>query len=585
MVPNSFLVILFSIIIIFPSTISQGTTLDDYYNGDKNGGSSSSNGGEDLEDNDCLCDINPSQCDFHCCCDENCPNDAIEDWENHSKCINEQNTPRLSDDKCVDINLFPTWYYNSSKEYPRRGIHLEKQTEDIPKKSAVITNLCFSIDNSKSNDIKTLDDLEKYGYKNIDKLYDDIFNLYIEPYFIRSNKEKSNSGTGTAQTLRRTDETNTENGNDNRITIENNNNKFFRVVKNIQYFSLYSGTNCENTNIVENWSPKNYSCLMKKSENLNVKYFKNKIKLKNVDCDLNKGYKVKDKLLSEEENLSDDLYVLQAEFILIINPQNSKFEYCKINLVAWNEDNTDIDGTFIFKNSVIFTNNKEDPFIPYAYSGNIGYLNGYPLKIYVENEKMVLNDFYIIGRDKDGNCRQDKNLLSYLYSSDKPLLFNEDYTYSCILPKITTSSTTISLKDTILYQKLNSIQFVAKYGSSDYNKVDGNEDWIKVTKINFEDSFTEVSNKIFNIEMNIKFKTDKKKGFYSHRYINEFSIKVNEPQDCSNTNNCYAKLEIKFSGDDENNDTKYTKKPDTPFFIPNIPDDILDPFINPDVDK
>ena len=27
------------------------------------------------------------------------------------------------------------------------------------------------------------------------------------------------------------------------------------------------------------------------------------------------------------------------------------------------------------------------------------------------------------------------------------------------------------------------------------------------------------------------------------------------------------------------------KIPDRPFFIPNIPDDILDPFINPDVDK
>jgi hypothetical protein len=83
--------------------------------------------------------------------------------------------------------------------------------------------------------------------------------------------------------------------------------------------------------------------------------------------------------------------------------------------------------------------------------------------------------------------------------------------------------------------------------------------------------------------MNIKFKTDQKKGFYSHKYIDDVSFKTDKP-DCNN-GNCLVKLEIKFSGDDESNDTKYKKIPDIPFFIPNIPDDILDPLINPDVDK
>ena len=117
MVPNSFLILLFSIIIIFPFTIAE--TLDDYYNGTQK----KNNNENELEDNDCLCDTNPLECNFQCCCDENCPNEAIEDWENHSKCINEQNTPKLSDDKCIDRNLF-AWYYNSSKEYPKRGLHL-----------------------------------------------------------------------------------------------------------------------------------------------------------------------------------------------------------------------------------------------------------------------------------------------------------------------------------------------------------------------------------------------------------------------------------------------------------------------------
>jgi hypothetical protein len=154
-------------------------------------------------------------------------------------------------------------------------------------------------------------------------------------------------------------------------------------------------------------------------------------------------------------------------------------------------------------------------------------------------------------------------------------LFNEDYTYSCKL-----SPTNISVKDTILYKKIIGITKVAKYGSSDYSNID-NEDWIAVNTDNVK-SITVENNKHYVIKMNIKFKTEQKKGFYSHKYINDVSFSIDKPS-CGD--DCLVKLEIKFFGDDESNDTKYKKKPDIPFFIPNIPDDILDPFINPDVDK
>jgi hypothetical protein len=565
MVPNSFLILLFSIIIIFPFTIAQ--TLDDYYNGEPK----KNNNENELEDNDCLCDTNPLECNFQCCCDENCPNEAIEDWENHSKCINEQNTPKLSDDKCIDRNLF-AWFYNSSKEYPKRGLRLETQTEDIPKKSGSINNLCFSIDNSKSKDIITLDELEKYGYKNIDKLYDDIFNDYIEPYFIKNNIENSDSETGTVKTLRRTStddgtETNTEGI---KIVNENENNKDY-FVKN-GYFSLFSGTNCENINIVEKWSRKNYSCLMKSGQTFNYQYFDN-IKINGLSCNKTDGryYIDDDGLLKKGISPQTNLIVLQVEFILNINSSNSDIDNCKINIVEYaNNTNTN---TFTFKNSVIFTNNSN---MPYLYSGNIGYLNDYPLKIYFQDK--VYNDFYIIGKKSNGDCRIDNDTLNYLYFSDKPLLFNEDYTYSCNLMQ------NISLKDTTIYKKIMNIKGIAKYGSSDYNNVVGNEDWIKIDpKKNFNNSIENEKNKTFNIKMKITFKTDKQKGFYSHRYINDVSITVDK-EECKNKK-CNIKLEIKYYGDDETNESKYTKIPDRPFFIPNIPDDILDPFINPDVDK
>ena len=104
-----------------------------------------------------------------------------------------------------------------------------------------------------------------------------------------------------------------------------------------------------------------------------------------------------------------------------------------------------------------------------------------------------------------------------------------------------------------------------------------------IQKKNFNNSIENEKNKTFNIKMKITFKTDKQKGFYSHRYINDVSITVDK-EECKNQK-CDIKLEIKYYGDDETNESKYKKIPDRPFFIPNIPDDILDPFINPDVDK
>ena len=568
MVPNSFLIILFSII-IFPLTFTQDTSSDDYYNGN---GVTNSNNGNSGEINDCLCDIKPGECDFHCCCDNNCPNEAIEDWEKHSNCINEQNSQKLSNDKCIDKNLFPSWY-DSSKEYPRRGLHLENQTEDIPKKSGTIYNLCFSIDNSKSKDIIGLEDLEKYGYKNIEKMYDDIFDDYIEPFIINNNNDNTVSNDRTTSTLRRTNNDENEKSLGG-INIENNYNKFAVDGK----FSLFSGTNCENTNIVEIWNPKNYSCLMKKDEALNYNYFNN-IKINNQFCDSSDGryYIDENGLLSKKGGEGENLIVLQVEFILKINSTNSEIDNCKINIVEYNKND---ENDFIFKNSVIFTNEIEK-IAQYRYSGNIGYLNGYPLKIYFQDK--VYNDFYIVGSEINGDCRTNGNILDYLYFSDKPLLFNEDYTYSCKLNSISTS-----LNNTILYKKIMNITKVAKYGSSDYRNVD-NEDWIIVNK-KVNESILNEKNKSFIIQMNIRFKTDKKKGFYSHKYINEVSIGVNEVNEkvCDNNNNennCNVKLEIKYFGDDETNESKYKKKPNRPFFIPKIPDDILDPFINPDVDK
>jgi len=307
---------------------------------------------------------------------------------------------------------------------------LEDQTEDIPKKSGTINNLCFSIDNSKSKDIITLDDLEKHEYKSIDELYDDFFDLYIEPYFIKNNNDNSDSQSGTASALRRIS-TDDNNKKITGISIESGDSKFVKSDSNgNNFFSLYSGTNCENINFVENWSPKNYSCLMKIGD-IKVEMIKNKIKIKNANCIINEGYKVENKLLSEikknnlNDDLDDNLNVLQVEFILVNNPFNSDFELCKINLVVCENGEISDTTSFTFKNSVIFTNNDKEPYVPYSYSGNIGYLNGYLLKIYFQD--IVYNDFYIVGRKNNGDCRIDGNILDLINFQSNLLFFYKDF--------------------------------------------------------------------------------------------------------------------------------------------------------------
>ena len=176
---------------------------------------------------------------------------------------------------------------------------------------------------------------------------------------------------------------------------------------------------------------------MKKTNNNNLimgDYFANTIKIKNRECENNEIYLVENKMISKYEGSLSGLYVLQVEYILVNNPFNSDFDLCKINLVVCrNNEFSDTTTSFTFKNSVIFTNNGKEPYVPYSYSGNIGYLNGYPLKIYFQDK--VYNDFYIVGSEINGDCRTNGNILDYLYFSDKPLLFNEDYTYSCKLAK------------------------------------------------------------------------------------------------------------------------------------------------------
>ena len=413
---------------------------------------------------------------------------GIGDWG--SKCIDSKDTINIFSDRCIDKNLI--YKVNS-----RRGLKSEEATEDISSSTETITNLCFSMDNSKkmTNIIKDV-------------------NLDINSIHNNDNEQQS--------TLRNLESNNT----DDEIFSKNG------------YFSLYSGgQNCINFGNVEKLINENYSCYMDESKNDKIK-----------DA-INNGINIK---ISNEDRIFEVEFIIQAK-------NYDDFGNCSINVVKAKKTN---EIKYIFKNSVIFSKTGN---ILYKYSGTNGYLNGYPLKISIEN--FVFNEFYLIGRKENGICRTDDNIYNYLYNYDKPILFNQNYSYSCSLTEAT------QIENTTLYKKLLKIDKIAKFGNSRIKNINNEKYWLKVDKSGLNAS--NITNTL--IKMNIYLGT-KKIGIHSYKYIYKVILKSieREKQD-------ELTLDINFY--DLDRKLEYEQTPDIPAFIPSMPPDLLDPLIYSNVDK
>ncbi len=526
-----------------------------FYYGNKTGVNRNEN-----SPNDCLCDIT-SSCDYLCCCDkEDCPSDAIKSWRKYSKCIDEKDTMGIFADRCVDFNLFSFKKQLYENKIRRRGLHLEKQTEDIYGLKGTITNYCFSIDNSgkMKKTLLSFDDLVKRGFKKIDnKIFEDISNEIIK------NKGFNES---------------TESGEEN-INNKNINNRNIKIgyngpslnnFKNYYYFSLYSGSTCQNSKNVEILKPENYSCSINSTfditENiLNNIYliYKETEEENKVQCLVEKKYLIENGIFNskaKERIENDNSKIIEVEFLLLMKETEFKIKSCIINVVYTDDKNYNI-----FKNSVIFSNINK---IPYRFSGNGGYLNNFPLKVCAEKNgnDLFFNEFYIVGRDKDGNCRFDNDTYNYLYNYDKPLYFNQDYSYSCDLKGL-------EIEETTLYKKLTKIKKIGKYGSSFCKK--NNNDWLDV---NISSPIKGETHLIMKIYVG-----KKKTGLYSHKYIHNvsFTSKKSTTDDTLVFEVKFEDLEKKY----ESNDAKYKEVPSIPLFTPKIPQDLLDPLFTSEVDK
>jgi hypothetical protein len=358
--------------------------------------------------------------------------------------------------------------------------------------------------------------------------------------------------------------------NEQQSTLRNleSNNTDDEIFSKNGYFSLYSGgQNCINFGNVEKLINENYSCYMNESKNDKIKDAINDginitIQNINVTCKLNKIYSIEEGILNitplDEDKISNEDRIFEVEFIIQAKNYDD-FGNCSINVVKAKKTNKI---KYIFKNSVIFSKTGN---ILYKYSGTNGYLNGYPLKISIEN--FVFNEFYLIGRKENGICRTDDNIYNYLYNYDKPILFNQNYSYSCSLTEAT------QIENTTLYKKLLKIDKIAKFGNSRIKNINNEKYWLKVDKSGLNAS--NINNTL--IKMNIYLGT-KKIGIHSYKYIYKVILKSieREKQD-------ELTLDINFY--DLDRKLEYEQTPDIPAFIPSMPPDLLDPLIYSNVDK
>ena len=531
---STFFLLIINFIIKFPFFLSELSeySVQEYYGGLKITGNN-----ENKEINECLCDIDLNSCDNFCCCDNDCHEDAIKDWRAHHQCIDEKDSIGIFSDRCIDHNLIMSY----ARKNRRRGLNIESQTEDVPDKKATIENFCYSIDNSKK-----MTKGNKFDYNENDINFTKI-NEYI------SNLTEDNSNNNNQNNLIRN------------LEYINERNNYINISQS--YLTLLSGSTCQPSKKAEMLVSESYSCLMNK-DNKNKQLIKESIN--NNNCLINNTYSIVNGLLNTmtpKTNTKCDKNIVEVEYIIEMKEKEYSINNCFINIVCL-EDSQD---EYIFKNSIKFIKENEK-LLPYRYSGNGGYLNNYPLKIC--DDISCFNEYFIVGKDSNGDCRHNDNLKDYLYFSDVPIYFNQDYSYSCKLNGL-------EIKETTLYKKIHNIIKIGKYGSSSNKNAGSSEDWISLNKSAYIDEDI--------IIMNIYIGTYQT-GYYSHKYIHEAELVYennSEQNSVQNLEKDYLSFKVKFidlDGREDNNNT-YNRQPSLPTFVPSIPEDILDPLIKSEVDK
>lgn len=236
---------------------------------------------------------------------------------------------------------------------------------------------------------------------------------------------------------------------------------------------------------------------------------------------------------------------------------------------------------------LIIGNNQEVTYIqnskkPYAFSGNNGYIKGLPLKIaYQANNNYITfpYGFIPVGRNANGECIEGE--ISDPLDEDKPILFGEDFSYSCKLHAYDCDENVLS--NLVLKKIIDQILLIGRFGSSD---IYFNKNWTVVknlanntTKFDFNktenDTCEYFSNFVFKVfvgEIGYQTSPQLYVTFAKYEMIPQ-QIKVNSSYDFDFN----LKVEYIYFKKD-----LLSHRMDIPAFLPRLPKDLIDPFIEID---
>lgn len=413
----------------------------------------------------CTCDLQLGICDYHCCCDKDCPDTVLNMWkaDEVKNCIEQKINNRMKHFNCS--NAENTYKYNANEA----GIKYRDQISNL---------LCVEFDNGK--------DMGEY----FEDISTTITGTFLTSHANYNTRNYINTGTQRRRNLQESNTTGYSPGSPIKI---NRNNGIFRF----DIFEADSFGYCQNTSYVSfavNIDKK--SCIMKSQRIKQIQFFKSlttidngngsslNINFKDVDgnipLDINN---INDNTKLEEINIefiADNTTITQATVRLKIrednlNPKSIKQKYS----VSWSS-----------------TSSNEAGALPK--SGNPGYIVGKNLlvgKNSSDNLSFIVNKRGLTLKSGDAsNCQTTTSL-----TTENPIKFGVNTMVKCKM-NIKNDTPSETIRNLIIFADNKAeLGSIGKFGSSNPQY---KGDWINVNNTFFsitKESISEISGNIYNV--------------------------------------------------------------------------------------
>ena len=507
----------------------------------------------------CSCDLVKGVCEPYCCCDNDCDENLRDSWKSEEKCIDEETTAKIQSYHCINSKLL----VNFNK---RRGIQEDKSDE---KKT------CYSKDNDESGD-NLIENLSKKDSTKLQNLKDSIYNDFKKqiPEGSTSSPIPSGSTNGLIFAMA---------GVNNPFVIDN----VFSVFSRNPYGECVKGKG------VRFYEPiSRYYCIVN-DEDL-------KITLGTFE-----SYNIRpggteliifDREYSDEDKnkyITDYVFTIELQAIDSTSNEDSSNTDTSIvpgsiSRVVLNVSLSNSPPTELGFNVRFNQTNK----IAYPYSGNVGYLIGYPVKIasYIKKKteetrfNVHYDGFIIRGRDTNGKCISGNDIFSqYPLNQDKPILFGVDFDYSCSYEQNNCDNN--KLKNLILYKNILNIHYIGIVGVSNMNYT---KDWMFLNTTEFDSNLPEaISNGnnctyLQSIVLKLYYREKGPENDKQYEIYNRELTYETYTRDIKPMTTLYFKvrfIKIPRSNDDSN---LLTAKEETPTIMPRLPKDLIDPITKPE---